>query len=136
MAEVGRSPTSTLMPAVIARKASSSVMSSPTYATHDGRQVCLGVRGKQNESAAWRAWELLRSGQPFHPMQPPTDSAPVAGSPASAITVQGVIDSFLADAKERVSADTLSLYRLFLTGFAKIPDPHLPFVNGTFFIRE
>ena len=100
------------------------------YVTHDGKQVCLGVRGKQNEAAAWRAWELLRSGQPLHPH--PADPIPLTHPPAliamtpvresapvPVVTVQVVIDTFLADATERVKPDTLSVYRLFLNGFAE-----------------
>ncbi len=92
--------------------------------------MCLGIRGQQNEAAAWRAWELLRSGQPLHPTFPP-DPVPITHLPASvatppvwqsapvpAVTVQAVIDAFLADAAERVKPDTLSVYRLFLNGFA------------------
>ena len=101
------------------------------YATHDGRQVGLGIRGKQNEAAAWRAWELLRSGQPL-PTYSPLDPVPIASPPAPvamplpqapppapAVTVQAVIDAFLGDAVDRVKPDTLGVYRLFLTGFAK-----------------
>jgi integrase/recombinase XerD len=92
------------------------------YATHNGRQVCLGVRGKGNEAAAWRAWELLRAGQSLDPApvtSPHVLPAPVPRETAPSATVQNVIDAFLADAVDRVKSETLSLYRLFLTKFAK-----------------
>src|SRR5262245_44060762 len=85
------------------------------YTTHDGRQVNLGIRGEKNEAAAWRAWELLRTGQALPTVAPPLTPAPLLPQ----VTVDDVIRSFLDDARGRVAASTFELYRLFLTGFAE-----------------
>ena len=93
------------------------------YATVNGSQVSLGIRGRANEAAAWRAWELVRAGgSPGR-----TGSAAQGGVGVGwgsvqprPITVTGVIRAFLKDAAGRVQPDTFKLYRLYLTGFTKL----------------
>ena len=89
------------------------------YATHDGRQVSLGVRGQTNEAAAWRAWETLRTGQQSQPTIPIPVHHWSTPAPPPQVLVADVVRSFLDDADGRVTAETLKLYRLYLTGFAK-----------------
>lgn len=93
------------------------------YVTHNGRKVRLGVHGKANEAAAWRAWELLRADGPSQPVASqvppaPEPPPPPTAPPKPAVTVAEVIRCFLDDAAGRVTADTLDLYRLYLGGFA------------------
>ena len=90
------------------------------YATHNGRQLSLGVRGRANEAAAWREWERLRNGEGAQPA-PSQAVEPVAHpNPAqpAAVTVRAVFDAFLTDSADRVSPGTHGLYRMFLNGFA------------------
>jgi integrase len=88
------------------------------YGTVDGRKTNLRVRGRENEAAAWIAWQQLRNGGPPPTVQP-APAAPTAPA-AQVVTVGNVVRDFLRDAAGRVEADTLELYRLFLTPFAKL----------------
>jgi len=80
------------------------------YVTVNGRKVSLGIRGRENEAAAWVAWQRLT-----HTPPPP----PVTPKPATQVRVAGVVAAFLADAAGRVEADTLKLYRGLLLPFSE-----------------
>lgn len=84
------------------------------YVTHNGRKIRLGVHGKANEAAAWRAWDHLRTGdgQPADTpaalpqlvtVLPPPVTA-VLPLPAPAVTVAEVIRCFLDDASRARAA--------------------------------
>jgi len=85
------------------------------YATIDGNEVSLGIYGRENEAATWLAWQQLRNGNSPLTVRP---VSPVAA--AQLVSVGEVIRDFLRDAAGRVDGDTLELYRLFLTPFAKL----------------
>jgi integrase len=86
------------------------------YVRLGGRQVSLRVRGRDNEAAAWRAYEQLVAGKPAAP----SAATPAAGLSASRVSVGDVIAEFLRDAAERLDRrETLDLYRGFLTPFAE-----------------
>ncbi len=70
------------------------------YATHEGRNVSLGVRGKESRKAAFEAWQrLLREGS----MARVVEAAPQ--------TVGDAITGFLADAAARTKPSTHALYK-------------------------
>jgi len=78
------------------------------YATLNGRNVSLGVSGKQNKREAVKAWhKLLSEGRQPKP------------EPKASTTVRGVIEGFLSDAQERVSPECFRQYRKHLYRFAK-----------------
>jgi integrase len=84
----------------------------------NGRQVPLGVRGRDAEAAAWIAFARLRSGVPPVPA-PPVPAPWPAAATEQLVSCGGVLSAFLDDAAGRVKPDTLALYRLFLDPFAK-----------------
>jgi len=68
------------------------------YATVEGgRKVSLGVKGEAKEAEAIKAWHRL--------MSDPPKPKPIV------LTVQAVVDAFLADASSRLKAPTFELYR-------------------------
>jgi integrase len=87
------------------------------YCTVEGHKVSLGVKGKENEAQAIKAWHRLMAaqGEPEQEPAPP----PRAKSEADAgPTVAEVIEAYLADAEGRVKAKTLAWYRDFLEPFS------------------
>jgi integrase/recombinase XerC len=78
------------------------------YATLGGRKVSLGVSGRNNKADAIRAWHKLMS----EGRQPKPE-------PRASVTVERVIDDFLADAEARVSPECLRQYRKHLLPFAQ-----------------
>ena len=99
------------------------------YCTHNGKKVNLYVRGRNNEAAAWDAYNRFRSGTPPTPPTapatppapptPPPVPVPVLAPTPQPITVAEVVTVFLADAADRVQPDTLETYQGFLNPFAK-----------------
>lgn len=85
------------------------------YATVSGKSVSLGVKGTENRSAAVTAWHRLMAGVTEQPQLHPAVSTPTI---AGGITVSELTKSFLEDVAERVTPNTLALYKHFLTGFA------------------
>ena len=77
------------------------------YATVKGRMVSLGVKGRDNEAEAVKAWHRLMAGV--------AEKAEPKPEPA----VAEVLTAFLADAEGRVKPTTLDGYRRFLLPFAK-----------------
>jgi len=76
------------------------------YATVEGgRKVSLGVKGEAKEAEAIKAWHRL--------MSDPPKPKPIAEPKPKPIvlTVQAVVDAFLADASSRLKAPTFELYR-------------------------
>lgn len=82
------------------------------FVTHNGVKTNLYVKGRQNEAAAWKAFERLKAGN----LQPTITPLP---TPTTSVTVQQVIAEFLADATNRVSTETLTLYQYFCDGFLR-----------------
>lgn len=94
------------------------------YTTWKGRQVSLGVRGKDSEAEAWRVWVLLRGrgGSAELKKDEPTQVAACPGGESAdrgSVKVGDVIQAFLDDATGRVSPDTRESYRLFLLAFSR-----------------
>ena len=102
------------------------------YATLNGKNVSLRVRGEANKPAAVRAWHrLMADGGTLppardKPVSPTPDPKPVAVrdnpvSPASrsADTVKAVADRFLADARSRLKPNTVRIYAYDLGTFAR-----------------
>lgn len=78
------------------------------YIKVGGKQISLGVKGRENEADAVKAWHrLMANGQP-KPEAKPDD-----------VSVAEVVTAFLADAKSRVQPITLAFYRRFLLPFAE-----------------
>jgi integrase len=78
------------------------------YSTVDGKKVSLGVKGRNNEAEAIKAWhKLMANGKP--------SSKPKA----EAAGVGEVLTAFLADCEGRVKPNTLRCYKLFLLPFAR-----------------
>jgi hypothetical protein len=86
------------------------------YVCNNGKQVSLKVKGEGNEKAAIRAWHRLMAED--EPPQKPAQTPPRAETASKAVSVQGVIDGFLADADGRVSVGCLRNYRIYLLPFA------------------
>ena len=78
------------------------------YATVGGRKVSLGVRGRENSEAAFKAWQQLKEGEKV-----------AQGGEAEAVSVAEVVKAFLADAESRVQPITLAFYRRFLLPFSE-----------------
>jgi len=78
------------------------------YATLDGRKVSLGVKGREDEAEAVKAWHRLMA-----------DGQKPKAATVKAATVKQVIDGFLADAEGRVTPGCQRNYRLFLLPFCK-----------------
>lgn len=96
------------------------------YATHDGKQVSLGIRGLGNESAAWRAWERLRAGAGADPvaearefLRRPIEAPPAEPRPRS-VTVRELFDAFFNRAPGWAEPITVAGYHSYLDGFAAL----------------
>jgi integrase len=92
------------------------------YVTLNGRMISLRVPGPNNQTAAFKRWGQLLAGEPESPAQPigtpaaaPPPPIPLPASPVK--TVGEVIDSYLADASDRVRPITLTTYRRYLLPF-------------------
>ncbi len=79
------------------------------YATVEGRKVSLGVKGRENETEAVKAWHRLMAGV--------TEKA--KPKPKQEPTVAEVVKGFLADVEGRAKPNTNRVYRYFLRPFAK-----------------
>jgi integrase len=83
------------------------------YATADGKNVPLGVRGRGNRKAAWEAWRSLMAGggtpeEPDPHVRIPRNPGP---EPAAAPTVRELADLFLSDAGSRLKPTTVRIYK-------------------------
>lgn len=93
------------------------------YCTMEGRKVSLKVRGRENEAEAVKAWHRLFAGMPLQASEMPRPSpivpqaVPMVKAEAEAVSVEEVINGFLADCEGRVKQTTLRWYRDFLTPF-------------------
>jgi integrase len=97
------------------RKASNS-----WYCTLNGRKVSLGVQGAANEREAVKAWHRLLGGLPLEAPQKPLPTPPVESqAEGKAVSVQSVIDGFLADSVGRVLVETTRVWRQHLAPFAE-----------------
>jgi integrase len=74
------------------------------YAKIGGKQIPLGIKGIENETAAQRAWHRLMANGAVP--EPKTES-----KQADVPTVFAVIEGFLSDAKGRVKANTYANYK-------------------------
>lgn len=83
------------------------------YATIGGKSVSLSVKGKSNRKAASAAWHKLMAGCPR-----PERVATEPGPKSDGMTVQGMVDAFLADAQSRLKPTTVRIYREYLRRFA------------------
>lgn len=106
------------------------------YAWHEGKLRSLGVKGKENEKEAKRAWHRLMGGMPPQPPPMPAESpvAPQAVPTAKAdgtwhyvpdlprsvvVSVGDVIAAFLDDCEGRdIKPNTRRVYRRYLEPFA------------------
>jgi len=77
------------------------------YATLDGRKVSLGVKGRENEAEAVKAWHKVMAG------------LKEKAKPKPEPTVAEVLTAFLAEAEARVKPTTLDGYRRFLLPFSQ-----------------
>jgi integrase len=73
------------------------------YAKVGGRQIALGVKGKQNSAAAQQAWHRLMAGG----AGPGPGPAPM---PAGDATVSAVVNGFLTESRGRVKPNTHATY--------------------------
>src|SRR5581483_6208373 len=77
------------------------------YAWVDGRQVSLGVKGKENRDAALEAfYRLMADGRP----ETPKGETP---------TVRQVVEAFLSDVEGRAKPVTVDVYRRLLAVFVE-----------------
>src|SRR5262249_57711840 len=73
------------------------------YAKIGGKQIPLGVKGIENETAAQQAWHrLMANGAASAPRPEP--------KPADVATVSAVVTGFLTDSKGRVKSNTHATY--------------------------
>src|SRR4051812_15578489 len=94
------------------------------YVQHEGRQVNLKVRGKDNEKEAVKAWHRLMAGDdptpsPVQEPTPPTKPTQRREQTPGEASVKQVVDGFLADAEGRMTAGCLRNYRIFLQPFSE-----------------
>jgi integrase len=90
------------------------------YATVQGKMTALGVRGRENEAEAVRAWHRLMGGLPLEPAQEtPPMLRQASEKPQAVATVADVVSGFLADVAERAARNTVRNYRIYLSAFAK-----------------
>ena len=86
------------------------------YVTHEGRNVSLGIRGRENRKAAFAAWHRLIAGRSlFDPPEPKPKPAVLQWStslsPSPVLTVRELAELFLTDAGTRLKATTVRIYR-------------------------
>jgi integrase len=79
------------------------------YATLGGKNVSLGIRGKENRKTAQEAWHRLMADGPKPNAKPEPK--------AEAVTVRELVAAFLADVADRAKPKTLEVYRYFLDTF-------------------
>src|SRR4051812_21953298 len=79
------------------------------YAWVDGRQVSLGVKGKDGKKAAQEAFYRLMS------------SARTKAQPKAEVAVKAIVAAFLEDAVGRVKPETMAVWKSALNRFAKTP---------------
>jgi integrase len=83
------------------------------YATVNGKAASLGVKGKEREEEARKAWHRLMAGDLPKPSPKPEPKPEAPGT-----SVQKVIDGFLAHCEGRVSSACLRNYRTNFSPFA------------------
>ncbi|HUR55426.1 MAG TPA: hypothetical protein VMZ71_14930, partial [Gemmataceae bacterium] len=92
------------------------------YATHEGRNVSLGVRGRENRKAAFAAWHRLIAGPSIFDTpepKPAVFTVNTSPSPSPALTVRQLAETFLTDAAARLKATTVRIYRNDLESLCK-----------------
>ena len=95
------------------------------YAWHEGKRVSLKVQGEGNDAEAMRAWHRFKAdGCPTPKPKPeptltPTPKLEPTQEPKPIITINSIVDGFLADAASRLKPPTLRLYRSHLKPFVK-----------------
>jgi len=77
------------------------------YATVEGRSVSLKVKGEAKEAEALKAWHRLMADPP----KPKPIAEPKPMPMVEALTIQGIVDAFLADAESRLKPNTVRIYR-------------------------
>ena len=78
------------------------------YATLEGgRKVSLKVKGEAKEAEALKAWHRLMADPP----KPKPIAEPKPMPMVEALTIQGIVDAFLADAESRLKPNTVRIYR-------------------------
>ena len=77
------------------------------YATVEGRMASLGVKGRENEAEAVKAWHRLMAG------------VVERAKPKEGPTVAEVVKGFLADVEARAKPNTSEVYRYYLLPFAQ-----------------
>lgn len=103
------------------------------YLWQDGKQVSLGVKGKGNREAAFKAWHRLMSNGTAKPEAKPKTTAEefitttchkTIAKPEAAVTVKELVDAYLSDVKSRAKRTTHDAYAYFigktLAGFGNI----------------
>jgi integrase len=77
------------------------------YAWIAGRQRSLGVKGEENEDAAYKAWHHLCS-------ETPTNALDATNDDKTTLRLADVLQRFLDDAKRRVGSETYRGYEKYL----------------------
>jgi integrase len=77
------------------------------YATVEGKQTSLGVKGEANDAEAVKVWHQLMAG------------VIEKAKPKPEPTVGEMVKGFIADAEARAKPNTIRVYRFFLLPFAK-----------------
>ena len=86
--------------------------------TADSRKVSLGVKGRENEKEAVKAWHRFMAGMPLETsptLQERRETPPAV--PKAVVSVQAVLDAFLDDCDGRVKSNSLRVYRQFFKAF-------------------
>jgi integrase len=87
------------------------------YITVEGRKLSLGVKGRENEKEAVKAWHRLMANGTPEPSAPPPAATASEPKP-DGVTVEQMLTAFLADCEGRTTGKTTEIYRYFLLPFA------------------
>src|SRR5262245_41483927 len=103
------------------------------YVKVEGRTHSLKVKGRGNERAAWTAFNTLLDQLQTQPTDPAPTPLPVAGpltvadpvTPIGTLTVAGLVERFLVDARTRLKPKTVTRYlddtKTFLEQYGSLP---------------